>query len=155
MRTLTNPRLRPVVFVALVVALSVPLWVAAQAMDATTVLPMPLPLSALQFVCVLWAAALVTRWGGEPAGALLARGGDMSRLPGPGWRVGVFAVMPIVVGVAFPVSTWVAGGVSTSPTPLLAPVLDDGGDGGRPDWAAGSLARAVGQHDQPEGRCAA
>ena len=52
-------------FLLLVLTFSAPLWIAAEFLDATRIIPVRLPLSALQFLSVFIAATLVTRRNGS------------------------------------------------------------------------------------------
>ena len=74
--------------------LSAPLWIAARFLDATAIIPIRPPLSALQFVSVLLAAIIATRSGRGSVPALLARGLDLARVDKPVWRVGIFVLGP-------------------------------------------------------------
>lgn len=67
-------------FLWLLLLFSVPLWLAAAFLDATEIIPVALPLSALQFLCVLLAAIVVTRHSGGSVRKLLRRGIDVQRI---------------------------------------------------------------------------
>ena len=88
-------------FLLWVLALSVPLWAAAHFLDATKIIPVKLPLSALQFLSVLAAALIAGREHGESVGVFLKRGIDLSRIEDMRWRVGVFVIMPAVVFASY------------------------------------------------------
>lgn len=84
-------------FLCLVLLFSVPLWLAASFLDATKLIPVKLPFSALQFLSVLLAAIVVTRHSGGSVRKLLLRGIDMKRIKNFRWRVGIFVLMPLTV----------------------------------------------------------
>lgn len=67
-------------FLLLVLLFSIPLWLAASFFDATKIIPVKLPFSALQFLSVLLAAIIVTRQNGNSIRELLLRGIDIKRL---------------------------------------------------------------------------
>jgi uncharacterized protein len=107
-------------FLILVVMLSAPLWLAAQFFDATRLIQVRLPLSALQFLAVLLAALMVTRAEGGSRRALLARGLDFARIPNGGWRAGVFLLMPLTVLLAYTLTVQAGGTIARQATPLLS-----------------------------------
>ena len=72
-------------FLWLVLLFSVPLWLAASFLDATTLIPVKLPFSALQFLSVLLAAIVVTHHSGGSVRQLLLRGMDFKRIKKPMW----------------------------------------------------------------------
>ena len=84
-------------FLWLLLLFSAPLWLAAAFLDATEIIPVALPFSALQFLSVLLAAIVVTRRRGGSVRALLRRGIDVQRIDNPLWRVGIFVLMPLTV----------------------------------------------------------
>jgi membrane protease YdiL (CAAX protease family) len=98
---------------------SIPLWVVASWVDLAAVLPIALPLSALQFVVVFVAAVWVTRRRGGPVRALLGRGWDLWRIPRGGWRVGVWLLMPLAVLSAFALARLLGRPGAVRATPLL------------------------------------
>lgn len=111
-------------FAALVFALSVPLWIAAQRVDTATFLPVQLPLSALNVLVVPLAAIVATRRQRNSVRSLLRRGVDVARLPKGGWRVGVFLVMPLVVLASYILSIVCGRSIDARWTPaFVAPVL--------------------------------
>jgi hypothetical protein len=111
-------------YLLLLVLLSAPLWLAASFLDATKLIPVRLPLSALQFLCVLLAVIIVTRRSGGSVRALLERGLDFARITKTRWRVGVFILMPLVVLLSYGLMIACGVKVSAQPTPLLSlPVL--------------------------------
>lgn len=107
-------------FLALVFLLSAPLWIAARFLDATAIIPIRLPLSALQFVSVLLAATIATRSGRGSVPALLARGLDLSRVDKPVWRVGIFVLMPLAVAASYALSGLFGDPHPTDTTPLAS-----------------------------------
>lgn len=104
------------------VVLSIPLWLAATAIDATQVIPIKFPLSALQFLSAFAAALIVARNSRNSMQAFLARGLDFSRVQGS-WRIWVFALMPCVVGTSWVVGQTSLGGSVASATPPIAVLL--------------------------------
>ena len=101
-----------------VLALSVPLWAAAHFLDATKIIPVKLPLSALQFLSVLGAALIAGREHGESVGTFLKRGLDLSRIADRRWRVGVFVMMPVVVFASYELARIGAVSLVKNTTPL-------------------------------------
>ncbi len=115
---------RVATFLIVVLALSAPLWLAASIVDATRIIPVALPLSALQFLAVLLAAVIVIWRGGGSVPALLRRGLDINRIPGLTWRLGVVILMPLLVLCSYGLTLRSSVSVSVPPTPLLSlPVL--------------------------------
>ncbi|MGG6268350.1 CPBP family glutamic-type intramembrane protease [Leptolyngbya sp. AN03gr2] len=104
----------------LVLLFSLPLWLAASFLDATKIIPVKLPLSALQFLSVLGAAIVVTHQGGGSVRELLRRGIDMKRIKNPMWCVGIFVLMPLTVGLSYLMIVWRGAPVSDKMTPLLS-----------------------------------
>jgi membrane protease YdiL (CAAX protease family) len=96
-RPLEPGRERPLVFFALVFALSLPFWLLGAVVDLQ-VLP-GLPVSALMaFTPAIAALILVGREGGLPAGrALLARSFDLRRIEGLGWWAAALLIPPAVM----------------------------------------------------------
>lgn len=107
-------------FLLLVLLFSVPLWIAASFFDATTVIPVKLPFSALQFLSVVLAAIVVTRSNGGSVRELLLRGIDINRIKNPLWRVGIFVLMPLTVVLSYLMVLWSGASVSDKMTPLLS-----------------------------------
>lgn len=107
-------------YLLLVFLFSAPLWLMGGFFDATTILPVNLPVSALQFFSVLLAAVLVTQRNGGSVRELLKRGIDFSRIKAPRWRFGVFLLMPLAVMLSY--GLMCLGGVMTAAemTPLLS-----------------------------------
>lgn len=87
---------RPYAFIALTFALAIPFWVAGFLVD-TSALPIDLPISALQAVCPLIAAAILSR-------GKVFRGSF--RFSGPkGWYLFAFLFMPVVAAVTYAFSS--------------------------------------------------
>jgi hypothetical protein len=107
-------------FLWLVLLFSIPLWLAASFLDATKIIPVKLPLSALQFFSVLIAAIVVTRDNGNSVRELLLRGIDMHRIQSPMWRIGIFVIMPLTVGLSYLMVMWSGANASDKMTPLLS-----------------------------------
>jgi hypothetical protein len=107
-------------FLVWVLVFSAPLWLAAVFIDATAILPVQLPLSALQFLSVLVAALLVTRLARGSIRALLARAWDGGRIPRLPWRIGIWLLMPGVVSLAYAPALWSGARAPAPPTPLAA-----------------------------------
>jgi membrane protease YdiL (CAAX protease family) len=88
-------------YFGLVLALTVPLWLAG---GATGIMLMPgLPLAGLSVVCPLAAALIVVLWRGGPkaAGGLLARIGDAGRVRPLAWWLAFLLIPPAVGAAAF------------------------------------------------------
>jgi hypothetical protein len=107
------------VFLLVVFVASAPLWVAAYFLDAARIIPVKLPFSALQFLCVLVAAIVTTRLAGGSVLELLRRGGDVGRIPEL-WRPVVFLLMPVTVFVSYLLTRWSGGLSETRATPLAS-----------------------------------
>jgi uncharacterized protein len=106
-------------FLWLVLLFSLPLWLAATFIDATKIIPVRLPFSALQFFSVFLAAIVVTRNNSGSVSELLSRGIDVQRIKNPAWLVGIFILMPITIAVSYVMLLWSGANVSTALTPLL------------------------------------
>jgi len=107
------------VFLCLVFGSSAPLWVAACFLDATRIIPIKLPLSALQFLCVFAAAILSTRLAGGSVSGLLRRGADLEGIPRL-WRPTVFLLMPFTVFLSYLLTRWSGALSETRITPLAS-----------------------------------
>ena len=105
-------------FFGLVLLFSVPLWLAAAFFDATKVIPVKLPFSALQFLSVLLAVVLVARAQGQSVRKLLLRGFDFDRIHNPAWRAGIFLLMPFTICLAFGMIVWSGAVIPNTQTPL-------------------------------------
>ena len=101
-----------------VLLLSLPFWIAAAYLDATKIIPVKLPFSALQFIAALLAAIVVTRHNRRPVRELLLRGVDFLRIQSTGWRIGIFVLMPLVVALSYLLIWWSGADVSHQLTPL-------------------------------------
>lgn len=107
-------------FLLLVLLFSIPLWLAASFFDATKIIPVKLPFSALQFLSVLVAAIIVTRQNGDSVRGLLLRGMDIKRIKNPVWQVGIFLLMPLTVLLSFLLVLWSGTNIPDKMTPLLS-----------------------------------
>lgn len=107
-------------FLWLVLLFSIPLWIAASFLDATKIIPVKLPFSALQFLSVLLAAIVVTRSNGDSVRELLLRGIDIQRIKKPMWRVGIFVLMPLTVVMSYLMILWSGTNITNKMTPLLS-----------------------------------
>lgn len=107
-------------FLLLVLLFSVPLWLAAIFFDATRIIPVKLPFSALQFVVVLISAIHVTRQRGGSVRELLLRGADVKRIASPMWLIAVLALMPVTVALSYLMEVWAGGPVPDKVTPFFA-----------------------------------
>jgi len=107
-------------FLLLVLLFSVPLWLAASFFDATKIIPVKLPFSALQFLSVLLAAIIVTRQAGNSVRDLLLRGIDIKRIKNPIWQVSIFLLMPLTVLLSFLLLLWSGTNIPDKMTPLLS-----------------------------------
>ena len=107
-------------FLLLVLLFSIPLWLAASFFDATKIIPVKLPVSALQFLSVLLAAIIVTRQNGSSVRDLLSRGIDIKRIKNPVWQVGIFLLMPLTVLLSFLLILWSGATIPDKMTPLLS-----------------------------------
>jgi hypothetical protein len=107
-------------FLWLVLLFSVPLWLAASFLDATKIIPVKLPFSALQFVSVLLAAIIVTRQNGNSVRELLVRGLDMKRIQNPLWWPIIFLIMPLTVLLSYILLLWSGANIPDKMTPLLS-----------------------------------
>jgi len=106
-------------FLWLVLLFSIPFWLAASFFDATKIIPVKLPFSALQFLSVLFAAIIVTRQSGASVRDLLLRGIDIKRIQNPMWRVGIFLLMPLTVLLSYFLVLWSGANIPDKMTPLL------------------------------------
>lgn len=104
----------------LVLLFSLPLWLAASLFDATKIIPVKLPFSALQFLSVLFAAIITTRRSGASIRDLLVRGVDMERIRNPIWRAGIFLLMPLTVLLSYLLIWWSGANIPDTMTPLLS-----------------------------------
>ena len=111
----TSPR-----FLGLVFLFSIPFWLAASFLDATKVIPVKLPLSALQFLSVLSAAIIITHCNSSSVRELLLRGIDIRRIEDSLWRVGIFMLMRLSVVLSYLLILWSGAVVSDKMTPLLS-----------------------------------
>ena len=84
-------------FLILVFLLSIPLWILGYIFDATKIIPIKLPVSALQFLCVLFAALIVTNRNGKSVASILKRGLDFNRVTVKLWQYAIFILMPLTV----------------------------------------------------------
>ena len=107
-------------FLLLILLFSIPLWLAAIFFDATKIIPVKLPFSALQFLSVLLAAIIVTRKNGSSVRDLLLRGIDIKRIKNPVWQVGIFLLMPLTVLLSFLLILWSGATIPDKMTPLLS-----------------------------------
>jgi hypothetical protein len=107
-------------FLWLVLLFSIPLWLAASFFDATKIIPVKLPFSALQFLSVLLAAIIVTRQNGDSIRDLLLRGIDIKRIKNPIWQVGIFVLMPLTVLLSYLLIFWSGANIPDKMTPLLS-----------------------------------
>ena len=107
-------------FLLLVLLFSIPLWLAASFFDATKIIPVKLPFSALQFLSVLLAAIIVTYQNGSSVRDLLLRGIDIKRIKNPVWQVGIFLLMPLTVLLSFLLLLWSGANIPDKMTPLLS-----------------------------------
>ncbi len=93
-------------FLIIVFLLSIPLWLVGYLFDATKIIPIKLPVSALQFLCVLWAAIIVTKRNGHSVSSLLFRGLDVKRINNGLWLYVAFILMPLTVFVSYLFMQW-------------------------------------------------
>lgn len=107
-------------FLWLVLLFSIPLWLAASFFDATKIIPVKLPFSALQFLSILFAAIIVTRQNGTSVRDLLLRGIDIKRIKDPVWQVGVFLLMPLTVLLSFLLLVWSGAPIPDKATPFFS-----------------------------------
>lgn len=107
-------------FLWFVLLFSTPLWLAASFLDATKIIPIKLPFSALQFFSVLLAAIIVTLQNGDSIRDLLQRGLDINRIKNPVWRIGIFLLTPFAVLLSYLLMLWSGGIIPNTMTPLLS-----------------------------------
>ncbi|MCB9135877.1 MAG: CPBP family intramembrane metalloprotease [Anaerolineales bacterium] len=107
-------------FLWLVLIFSAPLWLASSFFDATKIIPVKLPFSALQFLSVFAAAITTARQNGHSVRELLLRGVDIKRISQPFWRIGIFVLMPLTVALSYWMILWSGGDVPDKTTPLLS-----------------------------------
>jgi hypothetical protein len=107
-------------FLWLVFLFSAPLWLAAGILDATQIIPISLPVSALQFLAVILASTIVTRRSGGSVRELLRRGIDIKRIESPMWRVGIFVFMPFNIALSYLMILWSGASIPNKMTPLLS-----------------------------------
>ena len=84
-------------FLILVFLLSIPLWIVGYIFDATKIIPVKLPISALQFLSVLIAAVIVTKRNGSSVTLLLKRGLDFKQIKKRIWQYAIFILMPLII----------------------------------------------------------
>ncbi|MBK9924497.1 MAG: hypothetical protein IPP66_04320 [Anaerolineales bacterium] len=106
-------------FLWLVLLFSIPLWLAAIFFDATKIIPVKLPFSALQFLSVLLAAVIITHQNGASIRDLLLRGIDIKRIKNPVWQIGIFLLMPLTVLLSYFLTVWSGADIPDKMTPLL------------------------------------
>ena len=106
-------------FLWLVLLFSIPLWLAASFFDATKIIPVKLPFSALQFLSVLFAAVITTWQSGASVRDLLLRGIDIKRIKNPMWQVSIFLLMPLTVLISYLLTIWSGADIPDKMTPLL------------------------------------
>lgn len=107
-------------FLWLLLLFSLPFWLIASFLDSTEVIPVKLPISALQFISVFMAAIVVTHRGGGSVRKLLQRGFDMKRVTNPTWRIGIFVLMPFTVFLSYLLVLWNGSDITGKTTPLLS-----------------------------------
>lgn len=107
-------------FLWLVLLFSIPLWLAASFFDATKIIPVKLPFSALQFFSVLFAAVITTRQSGASVRDLLLRGIDIKRIKNPMWQVSIFLIMPLTILISYLLILWSEADIPYKMTPLLS-----------------------------------
>lgn len=107
-------------FVLLVFLFSIPLWLGASILDATNIIPVALPFSALQFLTVILAAIIVTYQGGGSVRELLLRGFDFRRIDSPFWRIGIFIIMPLNIALSYLLISIAGAGAPEQMTPLIS-----------------------------------
>jgi membrane protease YdiL (CAAX protease family) len=105
-------------FFILVFLFSIPLWGVAYIFDVTKIIPIKLPISALQFLCVLLAAIIVTKQNGNSAASILLRGLDFNRIPVKLWRYSIFILMPLTIFLSYLIMKWNGLQLIDKPTPL-------------------------------------
>lgn len=105
-------------FIFAVFLLSIPLWVLGYIFDATKIIPIKLPISALQFICILIAAIVVTRRNGHSILSLLKRGGDFKKLKNSKWKYGIFLLMPLTVFTSYYITRFSMVELPTTLTPF-------------------------------------
>lgn len=81
---------RLIIFLVLLFSFSIPLWILGYFFDATKVIPIKLPISALQFLCVIFSAIIVTKKSEGSAMPLLKSGFDFRRIKNKNWQGGNF-----------------------------------------------------------------
>lgn len=106
-------------FLWLVLLFSIPLWLAAIFFDATKIIPVKLPFSALQFLSVLLAAVITTHQNGASVRDLLLRGIDIKRIKNPIWQIGIFLLMPLTVLLSYFLTVLSGVDIPDKMTPLL------------------------------------
>lgn len=106
-------------FILIVFLLSIPLWILGYIFDATKIIPIKLPISAIQFVCVLIAAILVTKLNRNSASSILSRGFDFKRVKATFWRYGIFVLMPLTVLLSYFLMKWNGIYIIDRQTPYL------------------------------------
>jgi CAAX protease family protein len=107
-------------FLWVLLLFSAPLLLIASFVDTTKIIPVKLPLSALQFLSVLLAAIIVTHHNGRPVGEFLLRGIDIKRVKNPAWRVGIFLLMPLTVLFSYILIIWSGANVPDKMTPIIS-----------------------------------
>lgn len=86
--------------------------------DATKVIPIKLPISALQFLAVLIAVIIVTKRNNGSANQILLRGIDFYRIKKKEWKLGVFLLMPLTVLLSYFIMKWSGLHIPNKITPI-------------------------------------
>ncbi|HEY0770545.1 MAG TPA: CPBP family intramembrane glutamic endopeptidase [Sphingobacteriaceae bacterium] len=105
-------------FLVTLFLLSIPLWILGYALDATKIIPVKLPISALQFLCVPVAAIIEVKRQGNSVSALLIRGFDYNRIRSIPWHFAIFILMPVTVYFSYIIMEWNGMQLPTQATPL-------------------------------------
>jgi membrane protease YdiL (CAAX protease family) len=88
-------------FLILVFLFSIPLWIIGFIFDATKIIPVKLPISALQFFCVIFSAIIVTKKFKGLTIPFLKSGFDFHRIKNKNWQVAVFILLPLTVLLSY------------------------------------------------------
>jgi membrane protease YdiL (CAAX protease family) len=106
-------------FLAIVFLLSIPFWILGYIFDLTRIIPVKLPISALQFTCVIAATIIVTKKDRSSVSSILKRGFDFRRINPGGWRYGIFLIMPLTVLFSYLLVKCGSSQSAIKPTPIF------------------------------------
>ncbi|HEY5825602.1 MAG TPA: CPBP family intramembrane glutamic endopeptidase [Cyclobacteriaceae bacterium] len=105
-------------YLLLVFILSIPFWILGFIFDNTKIISVELPISALQFVCILLAAIIIIKRNGNSISSILKRGFDFNRITSNLWRYSIFILMPLTILLSYFIMQWNGLEPTNKQTPL-------------------------------------